>query len=171
MEDEQKRISIFRYLFAIVLILSIALILANYDDFSGLLESRSKVIFTINEVTHRLYNDKVEITIPFSILNPTSYTRVKFSSLQCQIYLIVNGNEEFIGVAGYSPPFDVPLPPDEIRTYTTRLSIPKDNIFSLTGGVVGDEFEWKIQNVVHYSTPISGFYQNFITIQISRHQK
>jgi hypothetical protein len=171
MEDKEKRVRIFRYLFAIFLIVSIALILSNYEDFSGLLESRNKVIFTINEVTHRLDNDKVEITIPFSILNPTSYTRVKFSSLQCQIYLIVDGNEEFIGVAGYSPPFDVPLPSDEIRIYTTRLSVSKDNIFSLTGGDIGDEIEWKIQNVVHYSTPISEFYQNLITIQISRHQK
>jgi hypothetical protein len=171
MEDKKKRFRIFRYLFAVALIVSAALILANYDDYLGLLESRNKVIFTINEVTHRLDNDKVEISISFSILNPTSYTRVKFSSLQCQIYLIVDGNEEFIGLAGYSPPFDVPLPPDEIRTYTTRLSVSKDNVFSLTGGVIGDEFEWKIQNVVHYSTPIGGFYQNFITIQISRHQK
>jgi hypothetical protein len=85
--------------------------------------------------------------------------------------LIVDGNEEFIGEAGYSPPFDVQLPPEEIRTYTTRLTISKDSIFSLTEGVIENVLEWRIQNVVHFSTPIRGFDQNINTNQISIHQK
>jgi len=170
MNNKEKKYRLLRQLFLIVVIFSIALSLANYDDYIGLLESRNEVIFSINEVTHSLNDEKIEISILFSILNPTSYSRLKFSSLQSQLYLIVDGNEEFMGTTGYSPPFDVPLPPEEIITYTTKLSISKNNIFSLTEGVIDDELEWRIRNVVHFSTPIKRFYQNFNTTQTSRLQ-
>lgn len=170
MNDKENRIRILRYLFVIAVIISIALTLTNYNDYLGLLDSTNKVIFSINEVTHSLVDDKVEISISFSVLNPTSYTKLKFSSLQCQLYLIVEGNEEFIGAAGYSPPYDVPLQPNEIRTYITKLSTSKDNILSLTEGAIEDELDWGIRNVVHFSTPLRRFYQNFNINQMSRHQ-
>jgi hypothetical protein len=144
--------------------------LANYSDYLGLVESRNKIIFSITAITHRIENDKVEFNITFSILNPTSDTKLKFSSLQCQLYSILDGEDEFIGETGYSLPFDVPLPPEEIITYTTRLSVSKDNFLSLTKGVIEDKFEWEIRNVVQYSTSIRGFYQNFNSNQIIRHQ-
>jgi hypothetical protein len=84
--------------------------------------------------------------------------------------LIVDGIEEFIGETGYSLSFDVPLPPEEIRTYTTRLSVPKDNVLSLTEGNIENELEWEIRNEIHYSTPTGGFYKSFNTKQISMYQ-
>ena len=84
--------------------------------------------------------------------------------------MIVDGNEEFMGETGYSLPFDVPLSPEEIRTYTTKLLVSKENILSLTEGVIEGELAWEIRNIVHYSTPNNGFDQNFNINQISSHK-
>lgn len=70
--------------------------------------------------------------------------------------------EEYIGTTGYAPPIDVPLRPEETVTYTTKLSISEDNLISLTNGLLGSELEWRLRNIVYFSTPIRKFYQKFI---------
>lgn len=154
--------------FIIAVLLSVGLTLVNYIDYVGLLESVNETEFTINEMTHSIIGSKVEIAISFSLLNPTGYPRLKFSSLQCQLYLLTNGEEDFIGVTGYAPPVEIPLMPGESRTYTTKLSVSRENIESLIDGDLESDLEWRVRNVVHFSTPIRKYYQNINILQKSR---
>ena len=159
MSENGKKIRIIGTVFTIVVLLSGGMILINYSNYLGLLESINEVTFSIDEMTHREEGNIVEVSITFSIVNPTSYSRIKFSSLQCQLYLVIDGEEEYLGTAGYAPPVDVPLRENEVRTYTTSLSMSKNNIVSLTDGVLEPELNWRVRNVIHFSTPIRRYYQ------------
>ncbi len=160
MGENGKNIRIIGTVFAAVVLLSGGMILINYSNYLGLLESMNEVTFSIDKMTHREEDNTVEVSIFFSIINPTSYSRIKFSSLQCQLYLVVDGEEEYLGTAGYAPPVDVPLRENEIRNYTTSLSISRTNIVLLTDGILEPELGWRVRNVGHFSTPIRRYYQN-----------
>lgn len=160
MGENEKNIRIIGTVFAAVVLLSGGMILINYSNYLGLLESMNEVTYSIDEMTHREEGNTVEVSISFSIINPTSYSRIKFSSLQCQLYLVVDGDEEYLGTAGYAPPVDVPLRENEVRRYTTSVSISRNNIVSLTDGILEPELNWRVRNVLHFSTPIRRYYQN-----------
>jgi len=159
MSENGKNIRIIGAVFAAIALLSGGMILINYSNYLGLLESMREVSFSVNEMTHREEGNTVEVSIVFSIVNPTSYSKIQFSSLQCQLYLVINGEEEYLGTTGYAPPVDVPLKENEVRSYTTSLSISKNNIVSSTDGVLEAELNWRVRNVVHFSTPIRRYYQ------------
>ena len=159
MSENGKNIRIIGTVFAAIVLLSGAMTLINYSNYLGLLESMKEVTFSIDEMTHREEGNTVEVSIFFSVVNPTSYSKIKFSSLQCQLYLVIDGEEEYMGTTGYAPPVDVPLRENEVRTYTTSLSISRKNIVSLTDGVLEAELNWRVRNVVHFSTPIRSYYQ------------
>ena len=159
MSENGKNIRIIGSVFAAVVLLSGVMVLTHYSNYLGLLESMREVSFSIDEMTHREEDDTVEVSISFSVVNPTSYSNIKFSSLQSQLYLVIEGEEEYLGTTGYAPPVDVPLRENEVRTYSTSLSISKNNVISLTGGAIETEMNWKIRNVVHLSTPIRRYYQ------------
>ena len=161
MNNKERKIKTLRYTFGLIILIVMGLIVNSYNDYYGLLESMNKVKFTIKEITHKPVDSKVDISITFSILNPTTYSQLKFSSLQCQLYLMVGEVEEYIGTTGYAPPIDVPLRPEETVTYTTKLSISEDNLISLTNGLLSSELEWRLRNIVYFSTPIRKFYQKF----------
>ena len=154
------------WVFWAAVLISIGLSMSNYSNYLGLLQSMNEIEFNIDEISHRLDNSKIEFTISFSIKNPTNYEQLKFSSLQCQLYLIENGQEQYIGATGYAPPVDVPLHSDEIRNYTTILSIHSDSLLDPSGAPVS-EVDLRIRNVIHFSTPLRRFYQNFNLNEIS----
>jgi hypothetical protein len=99
-------------------------------------------------------------------MNPTNYKQLKFSSLQCQLYINMDEQEQYLGATGYAPPVDVPLHPDEIRNYTTVLSIQSDALLN-PNGVPLSEVHLRVRNVIHFSTPLRRFYQNFNLNEIS----
>jgi len=167
MREKGDRLRIIVIVFAIVVLLSGGMILINYSNYLGLLKSIDEVTFSIDEMTHRDEGNTVEVSIFFSVVNPTSYSGIRFSSLQCQLYMVINGEEEYLGTTGYAPPVDVPLRENEVRTYTTSLSISRNNIVSLNDGVLEAELEWRVRNVVHYSTPIRRYYQTINVYQVS----
>ena len=159
MDEKGNNIRIIKAVFAATVLLSVGMVLVNYTNYLGLLESMNKVTFSIDGMTYKEEGTTVEVSISFSIINPTSYSKIQFSSLQCQLYLVIDGEEEYLGTTGYAPPVDVPLRENEVRNYTTSLSISRNNLVSLTDGVLEDELDWRVRNVVHYATPIRRYYQ------------
>lgn len=146
------------YLFAAIILISSGLLLMNFVDYIGLLNSMKEVNFSIDEILVRPRDDEIEITLIFLVSNPTAYTRLRFSSLQCQLYLITDGGEEYIGVTAYAPPTDVPLRPDEEATYEAFLSIRRSQNQFLAANLHA-ELSWRIRCVIHFSTPLRKYYQ------------
>lgn len=167
MAEKEKRLKMLGYIFAAAVVISSGLILANLSDYVGLLNSINKLAFSIDEMVHSPEADKIRISLNFSIENPTSYTRLKFSSLQCQLYLSGDGGEEYIGVAAYAPPVDIPLRPFEGRSYITSISVPRSTIVQISEDYQETGLEWRVRCVVHFTTPIQKYYQNIIFNQVS----
>ena len=159
MSERGRRLKILGYAFAAVVVISAGLIMVNFTDYVGLLNSMSKVTFSIDEMVHSPEGNKIDITMTFSVDNPTAYTRLKFSSLQCQLYLITDGGEEYIGATAYAPPGDVPLKPFEGISYTTSLSVSRSQTDLFSMDPVAPEMEWRVRSVIHFSTPIRKYYQ------------
>ena len=146
------------YLFAVTILVSSGLLLMNFVDYIGLLNSMKEVDFSIDEILVSPRDDEIEITLVFLVSNPTAYTRLRFSSLQCQLYLITDGGEEYNGVTAYAPPTDVPLRPDEETSYEAFLSIRRSQNQFLAANLHA-ELSWRIRCVIHFSTPIRKYYQ------------
>lgn len=161
MRSREEKLRILGAAFAAAVALSSGLTLLDYSNYLGLLDSMKRVTYTVDEMTHSIDGDKVEVAITFTVLNPTSYTRLKFSSLQCQLYLVGGGEEEYLGTTGYAPPVDVPLRPDEERTYTTTLEVSRLNVAGSADAPLEPTLEWRVRSVVHFSTPIRRYYQNY----------
>ncbi len=161
MKSREEKLRVLGMVFAAAVALSAGLMLLDYINYLGLLESMNEVSYTIDEMTHSVQGDKVTVSITFTLLNPTSYTRLKFSSLQCQLYLIRGGEEEYLGATGYAPPVDVPLRPGDGRTYTTMLEAPLSNVAGSAGAPLEPALEWRVRSVVHFSTPLRGYYQTY----------
>jgi hypothetical protein len=155
----EKKLRYLGWLFWATVLVSLGLTLSNYTNYLGLLESMNEVVFSIDEITHQLDDSNVEFAISFSIVNPTSYEQLKFSSLQCQLYMVEGDQELFLGATGYAPPVDVPLHSDEVRSYTMTLSVSASDLIQLDGAPPS-EIDLRVRNVIHFSTPIRRFYQN-----------
>ena len=168
MRKSDRRLKLPTYLFAVTILISSVLLLMNFVDYIGLLNSMKEVNFSIDEILVRPRDDEVEITLVFLVSNPTAYTRLRFSSLQCQLYLITDGGEEYIGVTAYAPPTDVPLRPDEEASYEAFLSIRRSQNQFLAANLHG-ELSWRIRCVIHFSTPVRKYYQtlNFYPISLA----
>lgn len=167
MSDRERRLKLLGYVFAAAVVISAGLITMNFTDYIGLLNSVNKVTFSIDEMVHSPEGDDLKISLTFSVTNPTSYKRLKFSSLQCQLYLVTDGGEEYVGATAYAPPVDVPLHPFEERSYTASLSVTKSQIESHSGAPIESEIEWRIRSVIHFSTPIRRYYQNMNLYPVS----
>ena len=159
MSERERRLKILGYAFAAAVVISSGLIMMNFTDYVGLLNSMSKVTFSIDEMVHNPEGNEIDIALTFSVDNPTAYTRLKFSSLQCQLYLITDDGEEYIGATAYAPPVDVPLNPFEGRSYTTSLSVSRSQTDLFSMEPLAPEMEWRVRSVIHFSTPIRKYYQ------------
>jgi len=158
MRKSESGLRLSSYLFAVTILISSGLLMINFVDYIGLLNSMNEVNFSIDEMLVRPRDDEIEITLVFLVSNPTAYTRLRFSSLQCQLYLITDGGEEYIGVTAYAPPIDVPLRPDEEASYEAFLSIRRSQNQFLAANL-HTELSWRIRCVIHFSTPIRKYYQ------------
>ena len=161
MRSREEKLRILGVVFAAAVTASAGLMLLDYVNYLGLLESMNEVTYTIDEMTHSVEGDKVSVTLTFTVLNPTSYARLRFSSLQCQLYLVNGGVEKYLGATGYAPPVDVPLRPGEERTYTTMLEVSRSNVAGSSDAPLEPTLEWRVRSVVHFSTPIRRYYQNY----------
>jgi hypothetical protein len=163
--ESKKKLRILGWLFWAAVLVSLGATLSNYTNYLGLLESMNEVIYSIDRVSHQLEESKVEFTINFSLTNPTSYNQLKFSSLQCQLYLVDGEQEHYLGATGYALPVDVPLHPDETRRYTTMLSISANDLILQANGTPLPELVLRVRSVIHFSTPQRRYYQ---TISINQ---
>lgn len=159
MSERDRRLKILGYVFAAAIVMSSGLVMINFTDYVGLLNSMSKVTFFIDEMVHSSDGNEIDIALTFSVENPTTYTRLKFSSLQCQLYLITDSGEEYIGTTAYAPPVDVPLRPYEGRSYTASISVSRSQIELFSKEPLDQELEWRVRSVFHFSTPIRKYYQ------------
>jgi len=159
MRDRERRLKRLGYVFVAAVVISSGLIIMNFTDYVGLLNSMSKITFSLDEMVHSSEGNEMDIALTFSVNNPTTYTRLKFSSLQCQIYLITDSGEEYIGATAYAPPVDVPLKPFEGRSYTTSLSVSRSQADLFANEPLAPELEWRVRSVIHFSTPIRKYYQ------------
>lgn len=154
-----RRIKLIAYLFAATIAISTLVLSVNVYDYVGLLNSLKKIDVSVAEMVVSPVGDELQITIIFAVINPTSYPRLRLSSLQCQLHLNIDGGEEFIGVTAYSPPLNEPLRPHQEASYRATLSIPKDrNQFLSTYGPTS-ELRWRIRCVINLVTPIRKYYQ------------
>ena len=167
MRSREEKLRVLGAVFAAAIVLSAGLMLLDYVNYLGLLESMNEVSYTIDDMTHAVEGDKVTVSLTFTLLNPTSYTRLRFSSLQCQLYLVRGGEEEYLGATGYAPPVDVPLKPGDGRTYTTMLEAPRSNVAGPAGAPLEPTLEWRIRSVVHFSTPLRSYYQTYSSQSVS----
>jgi hypothetical protein len=158
MKKNDRRLRLPTYIFAVIILISSGLLLMNFVDYIGLLNSMKEVNFSIDEILVRPRDNEIEITLVFLVSNPTAYTRLRFSSLQCQLYLITDGGEEYIGVTAYAPPTDVPLRPDEEASYEAFLSIRRSQNQFLAANL-HTKLNWRIRCVIHFSTPLRKYYQ------------
>lgn len=161
MRSREEKLRVLGVAFAAAVTLSAGLTLLDYSNYLGLLDSMNRVTYTIDEMTHGVDGDKVSVAITFTVLNPASYTRLRFSSLQCQLYMVSGGEEEYLGATGYAPPVDVPLRPGEGKTYTTMLEVPRSNVAGSPDAPLETILEWRVRSVVHFSTPIRRYYQTY----------
>jgi len=159
MSDKERRLKMLNYAFVAAVVLSSGLVIMNFTDYVGLLNSMSKTTFSIEEMVHTPEGNDIVIALTFSVENPTTYTRLKFSSLQCQLYLITDSGEEYIGTTAYAPPVDVPLRPSEGRSYTPSLSVSRSQTELFSKDPLDPELEWRVRSVIHFSTPIRKYYQ------------
>jgi hypothetical protein len=160
MSERDRRFKMLGYVFAAAVVISSGLILMNFTDYVGLLNSMSEVTFSIDEMIHSRDGNEIDIALTFSVDNPTTYTRLKFSSFECQLYLVTDSGEEYIGATAYAPPVDVPLNPNEGRSYTASLSVSRSLSAQFSKDPLDPELEWRVRSVIHFSTPIRNYYQN-----------
>lgn len=146
-----------RWGFWVVILVSVLLTLNNYVNYIGLLRSTNDVEFAMDSITYDVDGSKLILSISFTLLNPTDYNGLDFQSLQCQVYLDEESGELYLGATGYSPPVNVPLHPDEVRGYTTILTVIANE--SIIQAVESGSLQLRVRNVIHYSTPLRGFYQ------------
>ena len=167
MKGREEKLKALGAVFAAAVVLSAGFTVLDYVNYLGLLESMNEVTYTIDEMTYGVEGDKVTVSVTFTLLNPTSYTRLRFSSLQCQLYLVRGGEEEYMGATGYAPPVDVPLRPSDGRTYTTMLEAPMSNVAVSAGAPLETTLEWRVRSVVHFSTPLRSYYQTYSQQSVS----
>jgi hypothetical protein len=167
MRSREENLRVLGVVFAVAVVTSAGLMLLDYVNYLGMLESMNEVTYSIDEMTHGIEGDTVTVSVTFTLFNPTSYTRLRFSSLQCQLYLVRGGEEEYLGATGYAPPVDVPLKPGDGRTYTTMLEVPRSNVAGPAGAPLKPTLEWRIRSVVHFSTPLRSYYQTYSSQSVS----
>jgi hypothetical protein len=167
MRSREEKLRILGAAFTAAVAVSAGLTLLDYGNYLGLLDSMNRVTYAVDEMTHVVEGDRVSVSMTFTVLNPTSYTRLRFSSLQCQLYLVRGGEEEYLGATGYAPPVDVPLRPGEGRTYTTVLEVARSNVAGSSDAPVEQTLEWRVRSVVHFSTPLRRYYQTYSSPQVS----
>ena len=162
MGNSEGRLRLLGYLFAASILVSSGFLVMNFVDYIGLLNSMKMVEFSIDEMLLRPVGDDTQIVITFTVVNPTSYTRLKFSSLQCQLYLITDGDEGYIGVTAYAPPVDVPLRPNEERSYAATLTVSRSLSPYFSDESMESGLSWRVRCVIHFWTPIRKYYQTLM---------
>lgn len=156
------------YAFAAAVAISALYLSVNVLDYVGLLRSMGAIEFSIAGMTHDVEGDTVTVTLTFKALNPTSYTRLRLSSIQCQLYLETDGGEVYIGATAYAPPRDEALDPDEECLVDASLEFPRarSDVFS---GEPPDELGWRVRCVLNLSTPLREYFQTYNLRHTSSH--
>ncbi len=162
---DTKGLRVLRWGFWALVATSVWFIYLIYGNYMGMLASMDQVVYSIDSVYHHVDESRIVFTMEFSILNPTAYDNLDFNSLQCQVYLLVDGDEVYLGASGYGPPVDIPLKPGEPRGYSTSLTVP---VSRLADGVVPGLLDLRVRNVVYYSTPLRQYYQIVYLVVESR---
>jgi hypothetical protein len=160
MSNREERLKIISYIFTASVIISSVLIIVNFMDYLFLFNSKNKVEVSINKMTHSPEGDVINIYLNFSISNPTTYSRLKVSSLRCQLYLITDNDEKYIGVKAFLPSNNIQIKPFDERIFTKNIIFPLSNIEEFLEESLGSEIEWNVRLTIHFLTPIREYTQS-----------
>ncbi len=164
--EERRKLAV--YIFAVTIVISTIFLTINMTDYLGLLESMEAMEFSLDDMSHSLEDNMVKMSLTFVISNPTTYTRLKLSSIQCQIYLIIDGVESYIGTTAYAPPQDAPLQPYEEKLFEVVLKVPKGINDELLNAPLASELDWRVRCVVNLVTPIRKYFHRINLYPTSR---
>ena len=81
MDKGEKKLQMITIAFSVIVVASIGLLAINVMDYTGLLNSVAKVEVSLKEITTEQDDRRVNIIITVRVENPTSYDRLKFSSM------------------------------------------------------------------------------------------
>jgi hypothetical protein len=160
MDKREKKLQMITIAFSVIVVASIGLLAINVMDYTGLLNSVAKVEVSLKEITTEQDDRRVNIIITVRVENPTSYDRLKFSSMNCQVYRETDNGEVYIGATAYALPTDVPLRPNEEYLYSATLGTLSTQYMG-EDGVLLEGLDWRIRCVVHFSNPIRKYYQTY----------
>jgi len=159
MNTSHGRRKLVSYTFIIIVAASSYLLISNLSDYIGLLSSMNSLEFSLEEMSHKNNLDTINVTLRFRILNPTVYSRLKLSSIQCQIYHISDNNEVFVGATAYAPSKDMSLESYIENIVITNLIFSKgSNEILLQDPQV---INWRVRCTLNLSNPLRKYYQNY----------
>jgi hypothetical protein len=161
MDKGEKKLRLVTIAFTVIVVASVSLLTINVMDYTGLLNSVARVEVSIKEIMTEQEDRRVNIAITVSVENPTSYSRLKFSSINCQLYRITEVGEIYIGTTAYALPKDVPLRQNEEHIYTATLSTLNTQHMVEDEILLGD-LDWRVRCVVYFSNPIRKYYQTYV---------
>jgi len=161
MNTSHGRRKLVSYTFIIIVVASSFLLRSNLADYIGLLTSMNSLEFSLEEMSHKSNLDTMNVTLRFRILNPTVYSRLKLSSIQCQIYLISDNNEVFVGATAYAPSKEMSLESDIENIVITNLIFSKGSSEILLQDPPVLELNWRVRCTLNLSNPLRKYYQNY----------
>jgi hypothetical protein len=160
MIKREKWFRIIGYFFTASVIISTVFIFVNFTDYLFFFNQRNEVKASINKMTHSAEGDEINIYLNFSISNPTTYSRLKVSSLRCQLYLITENGEKYVGVKAFSPSNNIQIKPFDEKILNIKIIFPISDIKEVQEEPLKSEIEWNIRLTIHFLTPIREYSQS-----------
>ena len=157
MSESSPRFKLFAILFAAAIVMSSGVFTVEVIDWIGTISASKQIDISIADMVISPSGDELEIILNYVIVNPTSYSRIKFHYLYYQLFLELNGTEEFIGAVTHFT--HKQLTPHKEALFESKLYVPKaKNQYLSTHGTIS-KLQWRIRCVIHIETPIKKYYQ------------
>ena len=157
MSEKSTRVKLVAILFAAVIVMTSGVFTLEVINWIGTISSSKQIDLSITNMAISPSGDELEIIIKYIIVNPTSYSRIKFHYLYYQLFLDINGTEEFIGAATHFT--HEQLTPNKETSFESKLYVPKTKNQYLSTHGPTSELQWRIRCVIHIETPIKKIYQ------------
>jgi hypothetical protein len=151
------RVKLLAILYATAIVITSGVFTLEVIDWIGTISSSKQIDLSITDMAISSSGSELEIILNYIIFNPTSYSRIKFHYLYYQLFLNINGTEEFIGATTHFT--HEQLTPHKEALFESKLYVPKaKNQYLSTHGPTS-ELQWRIRCVIHIETPIKKIYQ------------
>lgn len=169
MNEDKRHIKIITYLFSTMTALSLSFLSLNVYNYVGSLNALNKIDISVTNIVMNPVGNETRITLIFLLINPTTYSNLKFSSLQCRLFLNFNGGEEYLGWINYSSLLNESLKPKKQISISTTISIPKSKSQFFLNYGLNSKIKLRIKGVIYLVTPIMKYYKSIdiITMNLS----